>query len=199
MDGMIGVGITPAEYRDLPIGVRVLLAIQALVGWRYGRSVSFPALRPGLPATLVERNAVNARIDCSSAVGYVVITATPKGRWNRARYDDLQIMDADRPFSPIEACEAAGVGSRVDAPVAGLWHGLQTWRDSSTDDGDGLEGGHLVLAYATPDDPDLLRVFESTTRGPGDGWGPTWSWRRWSDLVARYPDGNVRAVALGPG
>lgn len=191
-------GLELAAFRLLPLGVRIRLAACDLLGWRYSRTNAFPAARPGMPASLARPGAPNLGIDCSSQSSYLVITATPDGRWDAARYADLQIQDASRPWSPLDAVETAKVGAKVARPVPGRWHVSQTWVDGDGNDGTPLRGGHARVAYCEPSDPDLLFVFESSTRThPLDGaaLGPTWSTPRVSSLVAKYP-GGVRWAVL---
>lgn len=176
----------------LPLDVRVRLAVADLVGYRYGRQVTYPASRPGLPSELVQSGP--ALIDCSSATAYVLLTAC-RGRWTFERYDELQIVDARRPWSPIEALELAGAGSRTDGPVPGTWSLCQAWGDDSLEDGDGVEDGHSRLVHVDPDGDGLL-VFESTSRD--SGIGPRWSRTTHTELVRRYAAG-VRYAALGAG
>lgn len=198
---MLAADLDPKLFSTLPLDFRIRLAAVDYLGGRYSRTVRFPAPRPGLPVSLVEPRATNLGVDCCSFGAYVLITAMPRARWDAARYRELQIMDAAHPWSPIEAVERAGAGSRVDHPVAGCWHVTQKWDDPHPEevDGDGLSGGHFRLSRATEADPDLLLVLESTSRR--GGIGPTWSWARWSDLAAsaRGKGGDCRAAALGNG
>jgi len=179
-------GLDVDSYRALPLGVRVRLAAVDCLGWRYSRNNAFPRARKGLPDLV---DPFGHGIDCSSFTAYVLLTAFPLGRWDAERYGELQIFNASEPWSPIDAVERAGVGSRVSAPVAGLWHLTQAWKSLAP-----LAGGHARLSYSQPDGG--LLVLESTTKR--DGVGPTWSATTWDALAARYPAG-VRAAALGPG
>lgn len=185
-------GLSVRAFRALSLEVRIRLAVADLVGYRYGRDVEYPAQRPGLPAQLVGIG--TRRIDCSSATAYVLATAYPGGAWTRGRYRELQIMDPSRLWSPLDAVELAGIGSRVPGPVPGTWALCQAWGDARLDDGDGVEDGHSRLVQVGPDG-DALLVFESTSRG---GIGPRWSTTSYAELVARYP-GGVRLAALGAG
>ena len=69
--------------------------------------------------------------------------AMPGGNWTRAVHADLMIMDAKRPWSPIDAVEAAEVGGRVTEPIPGRVHLVQWWLDPVA-----LKGGHTALIYA---------------------------------------------------
>lgn len=184
--------LTRDQYRALPLGVRLRLAASDLLGWRYktGSDVRFPAARNGLavPSSMIDPDGPG--IDCSSLTAYLLMTAYPEAPWNGDRYGELQIFDAAEPWSPIDAVEQAGVGSRVSAPVAGTWHLTQTWKSLNP-----LSGGHARLAYASPTDADQLLVLESSSRS--NGIGPRFSRTRWSDLLAKYQE--ARAAALGPG
>lgn len=179
------------EYRAMPQDARIRLAAADLIGWRYvtGSGVHYPYYRPHLPATLVDFE--GRGIDCSSFTSYILFTAYPDGAWTDQSYQDLQIMDPNRPWSPIEAVENAGVGSRVDAPTGGLWHLTQAWKSVSP-----LTSGHARMIYADPDDPDSLLVLESSNRF--NLVGAVWTKSTWTDLCAMYPAG-IRAAALGPG
>lgn len=188
-------GLPQDEFRALPLEVRLRLAANDCLGWRYGtgNKVRFPAARPMLPERLVDPD--GGCIDCSSFTAYVLATAYPGGHWSRARYAELQIFDAQRPWSPISAVEYAGVGSRIDGPAKGVWALCQSWVDASTRDGDSLSGGHARIVFCSNRDPDHLAVLESTSRS---STGPRWSKVRFSELQIRYP-GGVRLAALGPG
>jgi len=187
-------GLPEDEFRKLPLDVRLHCAMSDLVGWRYGTGaeVRFPKFRPMLPSHLVDFG--EKRIDCSSATAYLLATAFPQGRWSRDRYRELQIMDASDPWSPVKAVEAAGVGSRIDKPIPGVWALSQAWVDDTTSDGDGLSGGHArIVKFITVDQ---MLVFESTTR---DGRiGPRITTSSHADLLRRYTAG-VRYAALGEG
>lgn len=183
-------GLPLSAFRRLPLGVRIRLAVCDLLGWRYSRTNAFPARRPGMPASLARPGLPNLGIDCSSQSSYVVITATPDGAWTPDRYAELQIQDAARPWSPLDAVETAKVGFKVAKPIPGRWHLSQTWVDANGADGTPLQGGHARITHCDPADPDLLFVFESSTRThPIDGGalGPTWSVTRVSELLKKYP------------
>ena len=186
--------LTQEEFRELPLSVRMHCAMSDLVGWRYGTGadVRFPKARPMLPKHLVSQK--QKLIDCSSGTAYVLATAIPHGYWDEDRYRELQIMEATKPWSPVDAVEKAGVGSRIDKPIPGMWALSQAWVDDTTVDGDGLSGGHARLVKFLTED--LMFVFESTTREGRIGPRTTTSSHK--DLVKRYPAG-VRYVALGEG
>lgn len=175
------------DYRALPLDARIRLAASELLGKRYSRDVGFPVKRGSIPSSLVRPGG----IDCSSLVAYILMTVYPSEftLWTGEHYAGLQIMDAARPWSPIEAVERAGVGSRVPRPVGGSWHVTQRWKSLSP-----LSGGHARLCYAHEDDPDLLDVLEATTRD--GGIGATWSTARWSALTT---GAQALAAALGEG
>jgi hypothetical protein len=171
---------------------RIRQASSRLLGWRYGTgpATRFPYLAPSIPPTLV--TAGPSCIDCSSLTTWVLATVYPSHGWDQQSYEDMQIYDPTRPWSPVEAVERFGVGSRVVAPVGGAWHLTQGWRSL-----DPLAGGHARLAYAHPADPDSLVVLESTSRDGGRG--PTWTRTTWAKLLHHYRNGDVVAVALGEG
>lgn len=177
-------GMPLRVFAALALEVRIRLAASDYLGWSYGSPNRFPAARPGLPSQLVAPDAVTGVIDCSSFGAYVVITATPAGRWDAARYAELQIFDAKQPWSPIDAIERAGVGTRVDDLPLDEWGISQGWVDARLDDGDGVEGGHFRVVKRLS--PTTLRVLESTSR---DGIGPRWSNTTIDDLRKKYPAG----------
>lgn len=191
----------PDIFAALPMDGRIALAAADFLGSRYSRDNHFPAQRPGFPPSLLRQGETQLGIDCSSLGAYVLVTATPGGLWTEELYAMLQIFDPADPWSPITATERAGVGSRVDAPVAGLWHVTQRWEDPhpATVDGDGLAGGHFRICRAHKQEPDRLLVLESTTRD--NKIGPRWTYTRWSSLLnsAREKGGDCRCAALGAG
>lgn len=177
-------GMSLAAFAALPLEARIRLAASDYLGWRYGSPNSFPNPRPGLPTGLVVPGRTSGVIDCSSFGSYVLITATPAGRWDAARYGELQIFDAKAPWSPLDAVERAGVGVKVAEPVVGGWHVCQAWVDDRLDDGDPLDQGHFRLVRAMT--ADSLLVLESTSR---EGIGPRWSLVTLVELRKRYPAG----------
>ena len=187
-------GYTAEEFWALSLEARLRLAASDCLGWRYGTGskVRFPYARPMLPASRVDRN--GGAIDCSSFTAYCLATAYPFARWTQQRYAELQIMEAENPWSPISAVERAGVGGRISQPVKGVIALSQAWVDASTKDGDSVSGGHARIVWCLDDD--TLLVLESSSRG---GIGPRWTFGvTFSELERRYPDG-VRLAALGPG
>ena len=102
---------------------------QYLAGWEYR---TIPDIR-------------QRQTNCCIAVELILKALRPDGQWSTQTHADLMILDAARPWSPIDAIEAAGIGSRVDAPVPGRWHLVQFWRDPVA-----LTNGHTILWYQSP-------------------------------------------------
>ena len=175
-------GLTEAQFVDLPLSARIHLVASEFLGWRYGRDIRYPRVRPMLPSRLVDPR--GQQIDCSSLTTYVLVSVFPHGEWSMPRYRELQIFDVRRPWSPLEAVEAAGVGVAIDGPEKGAWALSQAWKDASIDDGDGLSGGHARIVYFRSED-DLL-VLESTSRGR---LGPRWTQASYSNLCRLFPAG----------
>lgn len=188
-------GYDAAEFFRLPLDTRIRLAAFDMLGWRYGtgRKTRFPYARPMIPSQLVQKGTATALIDCSSFTAYILATVYPERHWSSARYAELQIFDAEEPWSPILAIERAGVGSRIPGPVPGVWALSQAWVDASTRDGDSVSGGHARIVLCR--DTDRLLVLESSSRQ--NGVGPRWSEASYAELAKRYPAG-VRLAALGP-
>jgi hypothetical protein len=58
---------------------------------------------------------------------------------------DIHLLDAARPFSPVEAIEAAGIGLVSSDPIPGRWHLAQGWVSL-----DPLKDGHAWIWYHPP-------------------------------------------------
>ncbi len=191
-------GMTVGEFWKLPLRARLQLAASDVLGWSYGTgsATRLPARRKGLPSRLVVSEGAAApskRIDCSTLTSYLLATAFPHGAWTPEVYADLQIFDGERPWSPIEAVEKAGVGSRVLRLREGMICLSQAWVDASTRDGDSVSGGHARIVEVLPRDE--FRVWESTSRG---GVGPRVAIVSRATLEDRFLAG-VRYAALGHG
>lgn len=65
--------------------------------------------------------------------------------FTRQEHADLMILDADRPWSPIDAVVSAGIGRAVQFPVAGRYHLMQRWKST-----DPLSQGHTLIWYEAP-------------------------------------------------
>lgn len=159
-----------AAFEALPLETRIRLAVSDLLGWGYGGQAAPPGpFVPSRPAWWPQKvgapeadGEAQERTDCSTLTAWSLARVYPSARWTVAAYQDLQIQDAARPWSPIEALERLGVAQEVTAPTPHRWHLVQSWRSLKP-----LEGGHARLAYV---DRDHVRVLESTTRDDdGDG------------------------------
>ena len=94
---------------------------------------------------IYKRNAPNTRLketNCCIFTEMVMQRVFPNGLWSEQTHRDLMILDASRVWSPIDAVEAAGIGRRVDEPVASEWHLVQAWADAA-----GLKGGHTFFYF----------------------------------------------------
>jgi hypothetical protein len=137
---------------DAPHGALIEARIGLHIGYLYRPKGRDPLIEPlpagGLKAIPdVVRQRGEARItDCSTFAGVGVVGALP-GQWDDDSYGDMQITDAARPYSPIEAAIRSGVGREVGAPVADRWHLVQVWR--VVDDARPViaEGGHAFLWF----------------------------------------------------
>ncbi len=179
-------------------------AALAFFGWGYATKdadVRFPALGPSLPASRLWSPADAMLTNCSSFGAAILVGRYPSGAWTSETYAGLQIFHPDqRPFSPVEAVVAAGVGRRVETPQAYRWHICQGWRSlRGPDRGDGptwVKGdkGHTWFWLCLDDDlAGKGLVLEATKTASFSGirsFETTWSAR-----VAPYKAG-VRIAAL---
>ena len=79
-------------------------------------------------------------------------------KFTREEHRDLMILDAARPWSPIDAVVSAGIGIAVDKPIPGRYHMMQRWRST-----DPLECGHSLIYFEAPTpDPDGCLVIQAT-------------------------------------
>lgn len=58
---------------------------------------------------------------------------------------ELHLTDAAKPFSPVEAVEAAGLGIVSEEPIPGRWHLAQGWQSLEP-----LNRGHAWLWWEPP-------------------------------------------------
>lgn len=186
-------GYDAETFRRHALEMRIHMAAGDCLGFSYSRDNGIPFRRPGMPSSLANGK---LGIDCCTFTTYILHTVFPEARWSSKTYQQLQLaMPRDQwdAWGPMAAVEAAGVGQRVDGPVAGRWAITQAWKDGSFDDGDGVTGGHARIVRFL--DEDRMLVLESTTRL--NGKGPTWTQgTTWSELVKRY---SVDAKALERG
>lgn len=156
--------LSQSAWETLPLDTRIALAYAPYQGWPY-RVGSRPAVAyesPAVPSSLVAPR--DRGIDCSTMTASILTAVYPRAGWTDIDYRDLQIFDAGRRDSPMDAVERRGVGRRVAAFVPGRWHLVQGWRKKGT--------GHAYLVHAATDG--TLTVVESTSiRGRGPRWRTT--------------------------
>lgn len=160
---------------------RLLTAFSEMAAWGYAYSdadVRFPAYRPCLPSSkCLSDNPTSCvsshKTNCSSMTSYLLFTVYPD-QWTSQDYKDLQIMDAARPWSPIECVASKSFGEEVVQPVPLEWHLSQKWKSL-----DPLSGGHARLVRCL-DDGNTLFVLEATNR---NNLGVTTSVITWDELV----------------
>ena len=165
-------GLEKHEWEQLSLQERMLLTFAEISSWKYAYSdyeVMFPYYRDWLPGSrILDRDPTkyssDHRTNCSSMTAYVLFTVYPNkegfggSRWTAQDYKDLQIMDAKRPWSPIECVGSKPFGKVVDDPVPLEWHLSQKWKSLSP-----LKSGHARIVRCL-DDGDTLLVLEATNR-----------------------------------
>lgn len=102
-------------------------AYQNLAGWSYKLK--------GPKTSLKQTN-------CCIAAERILKQYFPDAGWSSQTHADLMIMGGARPWSPMDAIEAAGVGHPVSGPLPGRWHLVQMWADA-----DALKRGHTCFYY----------------------------------------------------
>jgi len=191
-------GLSVDDFVKLPVWTRICLAASDLLGWHYRdeNGNRFPLPAPSLPPQLVKTGLPEQGIDCSSFTAYCLTSGFPRAAWTPATYADLQIFDAARPWSPIEAVVAARVGSAVvelaSAPEGSVLL-TQAWSSLSP-----LSGGHARLCRKHASG--VLEVLEASSRtekGGTLGIGPTRTWTTVIDLQRKYKAGVRGAVLSG--
>ena len=165
--------VPPVEFDASSLSARIHIVASELLGFRYGKP-GFPRAPGGLAVSAAVSD--SKTIDCSSLTTYVLIEAFPHAPWSIKHYKDLQVFDAARPMSPIDAAINVGIGQRAPVPWSGQWHLMQTWRGLSP-----LEGGHARLVWARND---TLHVLESTNAD--SKVGPRWSTMSWVAIQSKY-------------
>lgn len=113
--------------------------------WRYGAGWIYKNKAP---------NTALGETNCSIFTELVMKMVFVNGMWTKQTHADLMILDGGRPWSPIDAVEAAGIGSRVTEAVAGEWHLVQAWADP-----DAIKGGHSFFYYEPPSPPFVCPSF----------------------------------------
>ena len=164
------------------------------LGWRYAKSSGdnrFPVVRDCLPKSLLWTPGDARLIDCSTfAVAVLVYAYAGRVEWDGNAYADMQVMDAGRLWSSVDAWDRHGLGTPAGAQkVAQGWGVYQGWVDDqpSESDGDPISGGHQWLYHSG-----MGVRLHSSSRG---GVGPLWERVEWGELVTRYRAG-IRGVAL---
>lgn len=188
-------GLDSAAFAALPVWTRACLAASDLFGWHYPGADGnhFPAQRGSLPSQLVKPGVAQQGIDCSSQSSYLAQTMNPYAAWTEQDYADMQIFDANRPWSPMDVPPRLGIGvalAKAEDAVEGDVVLSQAWVDASTTDGDSLSGGHARVCRVGVNG--ALEVLESTNRtGPYNplGFGPTRTYTTLAALQAKYTAG----------
>lgn len=161
------------------------------LGYRYATISNLnrlPVVRDCLPGGLIWEPGDAKLIDCSTFVTAVLVYAhADRVKWDQFAYADMQVMNADRLWSCVDAWERHGLG--VPAAMTQGWGAYQGWVDDqpAESDGDPISGGHQWLYHGG-----MGVRLHSSSRG---SVGPVWERVDWSDLVARYRSG-IRGVAL---
>ena len=128
----------------------------------------------------------DGRTDCVTTV--LAVLTEVYGPRVEAERPALMIWDAERPWSPIDACVRLGIGAEVveGRPHPGRWHVCQGWERLPREGDPGK--GHAWLWYE-PSRPGPGICLEANVTRP---WARTLTW---GERVGRYVAG-VRAVAL---
>jgi hypothetical protein len=168
-------------------------AVFPFLGYRYARVSAtnrFPVQRGCLPKSLTLEPGDDRLIDCSSFVTASLVYMHPEIDWDEQAYDDMQIMDASRLWSPVDAWQRHGVGEALPKKTAApQWGVYQSWVDDQLPefDGDGISGGHQWFYHRG-----LGVRVHSSSRGLV---GPTYEHVSWDTLLEKYP-ASIRGVAL---
>ena len=93
---------------------------------------------------LVEPDYENGETNCSVAT-WLICEAYFGIKLTKQQQKDWMIVDASRPWSPIDAVVSAGMGVAVDLPVPGRYHLMQTWKSTSP-----LNRGHSKIYFEAP-------------------------------------------------
>ena len=108
-------------------------AYEYLAGWTYKNK-----------APDIKRKQTN----CCIAAEKILKRVFVNGRFTRQTNRDFMIVDGSRPWSPMDAVEAAGIGRKVDNPQPGCWHLVQIWGDAAN-----LKRGHTCFYFEPPVGP----------------------------------------------
>jgi len=176
-------------------------------GWSYDFADPFyPAAVPGVSIRVAAEPSQH-KTNCCCFVEAVLVDIFDVP-WGKQPHADMMILDGARPFSPVEACVAAGIGKRVhigdDHALNGVYV-AQGWRRLS---GPGRtvgrgDGGHTFMIIHHDGATDKVLTLEANASWGigGVGWrgiGPTttspanyaqnpevWTWAR---LRKYYPE-----------
>lgn len=178
------------------------------LGWRYantreGEKNRLPVVRDCLPSSLLLKPGQDRLVDCSTFWTAVMVYRHAWVDWDAEAYPDMQIFDAARPWSPVDAWVRHGLGNDLNLgenahgrravlePAQG-WGAYQGWVDPDLPevDGDGVSGGHQWGYHGG-----MGVRLHSTSRGSR---GPTREHADWGDLLAYYK-GGIRGVELRAG
>ena len=163
------------------------IAGRGFLGWRYAtRSADnrFPTIKGCLPAGLLLKPGDARVIDCSTFITALVCYAWPEKEWDAEAYSDMQIMDASRLWSPVDAWERHSLGTRVDGPADG-WGLYQSWVDDQLPT---ISGGHQWAFHGGLG----LRLHSSSRDGRGPTLDRDVSW----DALAKYYKAGISGVEL---
>lgn len=147
---------------------RIRAAWALIDGWRYSTGApEVPELLPGMPRRLRVRGPGQGpgATNCSTWTSYAILKAYPEAiTLHPDLYADLQVQDRERPWSPIAAVIAAGIGERValDGVPVTRWALAQSWSRLSPE-------GHVVAGRSRGharivrrEAGGMLRVLESS-------------------------------------
>ena len=163
------------------------------LGYRYAvasQDNRYPVARGCLPSGLVLQPGDQRRVDCSTFITAVVCYMDAERAWDQSAYADMQIMDAARLWSPLDAWERHGVGRAMAVgEMAPRWGIYQSWVDdqAAAIDGDPISGGHQWAYHGG-----LGVRIHSSSRG---ATGPTREHVAFGDLLKYYKAG-VRGVEV---
>ena len=156
------------------------------LGYRYAsRSADnrAPVVRGCLPVALAWRPGDDRRVDCSTFISALAVYMAADLEWDAAAYADMQIMDAARLWSPLDAWARHGIGARMEPGEACQGWGLyQGWADTAA-----VRGGHQWAYHGGMG----IRVHASSI---GDV-GPIWERVAFSSLAGKYRSG-IQGVRL---
>lgn len=164
--------LTRSDWLALPLAVRLYQCAALYVGWGYARThPRTPFGAPGIPSSLVTD--AKSITNCSTLTASIVMAMRPDRPWSQDEWADLQVWDASRLASPIEAVERMDVGDVVRYPSrAGGVYLMQGWRNGRS--------GHAFLGHAADDG--RVAVLDS-----GLDVGPRWRWLTPVQLAGMYP------------